>query len=434
MRKIVISSNHINRKFHNKDLRNYYVLFIEVSNFQIYSQFYDITISGKIIKAIYNDLVKIFGRKNVFLYTTYQIIVIQEFENKMIVDKTKRYDEQRRLAQNVINYIENRHYTFGGSDQYYKASLTIGVGSKGLIDKENTISAIIRLAYFAMIKAKEKRQALLVATDELRILKQDLDTFNREIESGFKMDEFQPFFMPNVNPKSMRIVGCESLVRWTKDKYRIIEAWKFYDIANEKNLIEKIDECIIMKTFAAYHEWINKRLVDSNFRVTINISKNTLIKFSFPEIIDALKKYYLNPNNIEFDIALEDRLSREEINAIARLKKYGFKVAYDILTSTNTSLPIVSAIDLETIKFSLASSDFNNENVERLYSAIIRVAKMLDYEVMAKGIENLRQLKFVQSLDVDLVQGYYFTKPLNQEGFEIFLNKYKNGFEFQQGL
>ncbi|HHU55253.1 MAG TPA: EAL domain-containing protein [Acholeplasmataceae bacterium] len=429
MRKIVISMEQINRKFQKKDLRNYYVLFIEVSNLQIYSQFYDITISEKIIKAIYNDLINIFGRNSVFLYSSDVIIVFQEFENKVIVDRVKRYDEQRRLAQNVYNYICNRHYSLGALDHYYQASLTIGVGSKGLIEKENTISSIIRLAHFAMIKAKEKNTHILVANDELRILKLDLDTFNKEIEQGFKLDEFQPFFMPNIDPQTMQIVGCESLVRWTKDKYRVIEASKFYQIAIEKNLIEKIDGRVIVKTFQAFHDWKQSGLINDDFRITINLSKNTLIKFPLKEILDSVSLYRINPSNIEFDITLDNGLTKEEINATTKLKKHGFKVACDVLGSTNISLPILSEIDVATIKFGYLSQGFSKdaESAKKLYTALIRVAKTLDYMVMTKGIENKNELEFVRKLGVDLVQGYYFTKPLNKDGFELFLNKYKEG-------
>jgi len=433
MKKIVISMDNINRKFHKKDLRNFYVLFIEVSNLQIYSQFYDITISEKIIKAIYDDLINIFGRNSVFLYNSYQIIVIREFENKVIIDKGRRYDEQRRLAQNIINYICNRHYSLGAQNQYYKASLTIGVGSKGLIDRDNTISQIIRLAHFAMIKAKESKIPVLVANDELRIIKQDLDTFNQEIEKGFTLDEFQPFFMPTIDPKTMKIIGCESLVRWTKDKYRIIEASKFYDIANEKNLIEKIDERIITKTFLAYNSWMKKGLINDNFRITLNLSKTSLIKFSIQDVLDLISKYNIKAENIEFDISLENNLSKEEIDATARLKSFGFKVACDVLGSTNISLPILSEIDVATIKFGFVSQGFakNFDSAVKLYSALIKVAKVLNYKVMTKGIENYQELTFAKEMDVDLVQGYYFTKPLDESNFEIFLNKYKDGYEFQ---
>lgn len=429
MKNIVISKDKINRKFRKKELGNYFVLFIEVSNLHIYSQYYDITISEKIIKQLYRDLINIFNRNNVFLYSSDDIVIIQEFENKVIVDKQVRYDEQRRLAQNIINYISNQRYSLDTSGQYYKASLTIGVSSRGLIHKEKDIASLIRLAHFSMIKAKEQGKSIIVANDEIRIIKQDVDDFNYEMESGFKLDEFSPFFMPVINPRSLRIVGCESLVRWTKDKYRVIEAAKFRDIAIEKNLLEKIDERVIEKTFLAYLDWERSGLTDDNFRITINLSKNSLVKFRFYDIMETLDKYNIKPQNIEFDISLDDGLTQEELNAVTRLKAKGFNVACDVLNSNRLSLPMLTNIDVSTIKFGMVSRSLENyqDRARNIYEALINVAKNLNYQIMAKGIENRETLEFVKEMNVELVQGYYFTKPLDENNFKVFLKKFKNG-------
>lgn len=429
MRNIVISKDKINRKFRKKKLGNYFVLFIEVSNLHIYSQYYDITISEKIINQIYRDLSSIFTRKNVYLYSSNDIVIIQEFENKVIVDKQTRYDEQRRLAQNIINYISNQRYSLGSSGQYYKASLTIGVSSRGLIHKEKDIASLIRLAHFSMIKAKEKGKTICVANDEIRIIKQDLDDFNAQMENGFELDEFSPFFMPVVCPHTMVIVGCESLVRWTKDKYRVIEAAKFRDIAIEKNLLEKIDERVIEKTFQAYTEWERAGLINDNFRITINLSKNYLLKFKYKDVLKNLEKYNIKPENIEFDINLDAELSTEEQNAVARLSKYGFHVACDVLESDRLTLPMFANLDVDTIKFGMVSRSLEDykDRAVNLYEALVNVAKKSNYKTMIKGVENKETLEFAKKLDIELVQGYYFTKPLDEKNFKIFLNKFKDG-------
>lgn len=428
--KIVLSKNKFN-KFRRSPLNNYFALFIEVTNLNTYSQFYDISISGKIFKKIYYDLLKLFDRKNVYLYGSDQIVIIQPFKHNDVNDVKLRLDEQRHLSQEIINHIAKQKYSLEDSMQYYTASLTIGCGSIGTIFQDTEIESIIKLAQFTMLKAKEKGINIMVADEETRILKRDLDSFNREIEKGFKLDEFSPFFLPIFDPKTMRIVGCESLIRWNKDKYRIIEASKFRDIAIEKNLFEKIDQRVIEKTFQSFLHWTHLNLVTNDFKVAINLSKKTLLDIDACELVTKLKEYNLEPQNIEFDVSFDNVISPQEIQAIKKIKSYGFRVAFDALGFQNISFHLLAKINFDTIKlghFGLLTDPIEDRQYI-LYRSLIKISQIMHYHVMAKGIENKRELDITKRLNIDYVQGYYFTKPLDISNFELFLNKYKDGIE-----
>jgi EAL domain-containing protein (putative c-di-GMP-specific phosphodiesterase class I) len=428
--KVVNFKKKINNIFHGKDLRDYYVLFIEVSNLNTYSLFYDITLSEKLSSLIYSDLQRMFSKKFVFLYKSDQIIVINEFANKVVLDRGVRADEQRHACQEIINFISHQKYSPKGYEQYYNVELTIGSGSMGLIHKEKDIDALIRLAHFSMIKAKEKSRKILVADEAIRTVKMDLDDFNMEIEKGFKLDEFSPFFIPIISPDTMEVIGCESLVRWRKDKYRVIEASKFKGIAIERNLFEKIDQRVIEKTFQAYLKWRNLRLINENFVLSINLSKQSLLDLNSIDLIKNLSEYRLNPNNVEFDIDIEQAISQIEIDAINSLKHQGFKIALDVINLQSISLDLLSSIAIDTIKFSRLHIYDDNSYSEReynLYRSIIRIAKVMNINIMAKGIETHQHLKMSKNLKVGYIQGFYFTKPLDEYNFGIFLNKYKDG-------
>ena len=428
--RVVNFKKKINSTFRDKDLRNYYVLFIEVSNLNTYSLFYDITLSDRISRNVYNDLQKMFAKKFVFLYKSDQIIVINEFTNKVVLDRTIRADEQRHTCQEIINYISNQKYSLKDTEQYYNVDLTIGSGSIGIINKEKDIDSLIKLAHFSMIKAKEKNRKILIADEAIRTVKMDLDDFNLEIENGFKLDEFSPFFIPILNPYSMEVIGCESLARWRKDKYRVIEASKFKGIAIERNLFDKIDLRVIEKTFQAYLKWRNLRLIDENFMLSINLSRQTLLDIDNIDLIKNLSIFRLSPGNVEFDLDIENDISKFEIEAINALKQKGFKIAIDVFNLQNISLDLLTLIDIDTIKFGrLGIYEDNNYSLREynLYRTLVRISKVMNSKVMAKGIENADNLKLSLKLKVDYVQGYYFTKPLDEYHFGIFLNKYKDG-------
>lgn len=402
---------------------NYYALFIDIGNLYKYSQFYDVTVSGNIIYNIYNDLQKKYGKKNVYLYSSNQIVIILPFAQENIDDMKYRHNAQYQTAEDIVSCIENKKYILNNF-QYYSAKLTIGTGSIGKIFKENKMEEIVKLAHFALLKAKEKDCKIFVADEQLRITKKDSDNFYKEMEKSFELDQFNPFFMPIINTDTMKISGCESLVRWRKDKYRIIETSKFYDIALEKNLFDKIDIRVMEKTFQAYLSWKKLNLIGEDFFIVLNLTLKTLTELDIDDLIDIIKKYDLKPENIEFDISLNDKLTVKEIEKFKLLKSKNFKIAYED-RNNNISLELISEIDVDKIKLNVPD-EFNEKN-NKLYKMLVMMSKYFKYIVMAKRIENRKDLETVKSMNIDFAQGYYFTKPLDADSFELFLFKYKNG-------
>lgn len=403
---------------------NYYSIFIEVSNLYKYSQFYDVTISGNIMFNIYNDLQKKYGKKNTFLFSSNQIVMILSFDEEIIGNMQLRHQQQSRIAEDVIKYIENKKYILNNS-QYYIAKLTIGTGSVGTIFKETEMDEVVKLSHFAQLKAKEKGEKIVIADEQLRITKKDSDSFYKEMEKGFELDQFTPFFMPIINPKTMKISGCESLVRWRKDKYRIIETSKFYDIALEKNLFEKIDIRVMEKTFQCYHCWNKLNFIGSDFFIAFNMTLKTLVNLDMDEFESNIKKYKLMPHNIEFDVSFNEGLTNKEIDKIKDLKEKGFKIAYDEKDS-KISLQLLNELVFNKIKINIPDKN-NSNNYLKIFKTLVKVSKLFKYDVMAKRIETKEDLEDVKNMNVDFAQGYYFSKPLDADNFETFLYKYKNG-------
>ena len=106
--KITISKKTLAKKYEKAILSDHYVLFIELSNLTTYSQYYDITLSDQILKDVYYRLRKKLGNK-VYIYGTNQIIIINMFVNKTVINKTLRYQEQLDFSSSVKSFIEKWH-------------------------------------------------------------------------------------------------------------------------------------------------------------------------------------------------------------------------------------------------------------------------------------------------------------------------------------
>ena len=427
--RLVIEKNRISSRTNKKNLKDSYVVFLEITNLATYSQFYDINLSDKIFDQIYHEVIKKIGRRNVFLYRTDQLVFILDFKNKMIINEILRYEEQFRSAKQIINHISKMTYKINNKEEEYDIKLVAGCASIGIRDEIHSIESLVKLAHFSMLRAKDKKQEIVVANDETHIIKQDLDSFNKEIEKGFELDEFSPFFLPIIDLKSSKIVGCESLVRWQKNKYRIIETSKFKDIADEKNLFEKIDKRVIEKTLSNYSKWMKSGVIDKDFGITINLSLKSLLIFKTYELINLVKSYNVKPENVEFDISENDISSQIAIQAILNLKKAKFKVSLDAFSSKTFSLSSIMEIELDTIKIdkSQMPNKIVGEREYHFYKTITKFSRVLNLKVMSKGIENSNQFKLAKQLNVDYVQGYYFTPPLDEINILVYLKKYKDG-------
>ena len=339
------------------------------------------------------------------------------------------YLKLKEKTKRILNYIKSLKFNPNDSLDYYQAKVIGGTGSNGMRDHFTTIDSIIKLAHFSMVKAKKENTSFLVATEETRIIKEDIDSLNQEIEKGIEFEEFNPHFLPIFDPKSMKIVGCESLLRWEKNEYRIIEAAKFKDIAIEKNLFEKIDIMIFEKSFQSYHEWLEKDLVEKDFILTVNISKQSLETVQIYELVSLADKYNIKREYIEFDISEKDIISEQTITAIKKIKEAGFRISIDAFYTTSSNLKSLINLGFDTLKLSRSSLPRidSTTNEYHLYESLIKFSHLMGYKVMSKGIENKTQLSLVKEINPDFVQGYYFTPPLNDMKIQGFLNKYRSG-------
>lgn len=266
----------------------------------------------------------------------------------------------------------------------------------------------------------------MVATEETRLIKEDVDSFYQELELGLQDDEIVPYFLPIVDPHNMKVIGCESLLRWEKNEYRIIEASKFRQVAIEKNMFEQLDLLIIRKSFESYHRWLNDDLIDDDFIMSINVGMNTLRTINAHELLHMATNHEIDPTRIELDISEHDMTHDHTLHVIRELRKFGFRVAIDAFNSNGTILEAISRVTIDTIKLDriILPTDKNDTNRMQFYKMVVKLSRFLGYQTMAKGVENRIQLDLAKELQVDYIQGYYITPPLNDMKIRGFLNKY----------
>ncbi|MCF7944268.1 MAG: EAL domain-containing protein [Spirochaetia bacterium] len=444
-----------------KHVLDSYCLFIESSTKGLYHDVLDHQALDEMYISAQKELEALFGRKHVWRLTRTQFVVIKKFpedgaENAFALLPGSLNEEERCIHQQWITESVSRSLSdviaVYKKETMQMTELTIGTAAAGLRYWPKTLDGLIELAYFTQKKAQEQQLPFLVADEQIRSRKLDIEECKAGFLSAEYDREFNPFFQPIIDPLTSRIVGFESLARWQLGGFRLLEANVFKDLAYEMSLMEEIDTIIMKKAFNAVRELHKEELIPADFRIVLNVTASTLMQVDADQLLLMAEEHMLKPEYIEFDIrdqALSDPQLRDKIQA---LRSQGFRVALDAFDQQAFDLKAFFYNRFDTLKldyshFQLLKNDAVNaaaddkvhdkaddkaddayaEYSRRLYDSLITMAKNFSIEILAKGIEHRQHLAEAEQAGADHLQGSYFTPAISLADFHTFIKKYQDG-------
>ena len=162
-----------------------------------------------------------------------------------------------------------------------------------------------------------------------------------------------------------------------------------------------------------------KRKYDRKITVSINVSKEHLMEEGFvEEYREIAKKYGINPEEIELEITESATVDDDfdMLGIMKRIKEAGFRISIDDFGTGYSSLSMLQNMPVDVLKI-----DKSFINQKDILETIMIIAKRLNLKTVAEGVETEEQVKEITNLNVDLIQGYYFSKPLEKTEFEKYL-------------
>lgn len=247
------------------------------------------------------------------------------------------------------------------------------------------------------------------------------------MQSALENKLFRVFYQPKYNIEGNRPDGCEALVRWYNpetDEY--MQPGLFLPIFEENRFIVKLDKyvyeqvCIYMSETVAQHKTL--------YPISVNVSRITAAEPDFLSYYTAIKNKYNIADNfimIEFteSSAFEDyeRL-RETVNI---LHKNGFKCSIDDFGSGFSSYNILKELPMDEIKLDrfFIMRGFSDERDLKVLSSVIQLGRGLNMKVTQEGVETKDQMDMLKKLGCNVIQGYYYSKPLVQGDYDDFLTR-----------
>lgn len=310
-----------------------------------------------------------------------------------------------------------------------KKELEIGIsfiaGIYMIQNNDNTVGDIITRINIAAAEAKDGDIRIVYFNQEMRDkLISSMETIEA-FPDAVKNNEFLVYYQPKVNAKERRLVGTEALVRWRKDLKdgisTVISPGVFIPIFEQNGFIRQLDFYVLETVCRDIRRWIDEGI--EPVCVSVNFSKKHFSSESIADDIKAIVDKYSVPHElVEIEVTETAYEGRKDIlkNVLKLLKKEGFSTSIDDFGSGYSSLNILSNLEFQVLKLDKEFLDpgVGNVKVQSIVESVIDMAKKLEMKVVAEGVELQEELDMLQSLSCDIIQGYYFDRPMPSDDFE----------------
>ena len=254
-----------------------------------------------------------------------------------------------------------------------------------------------------------------------------------DLDDAIINDEFKVFFQPkyNITYDKPRLCSAEALVRWNHKNIGLISPSEFIPLFEKEALIQKVDFYIWNKT-AKFIKYCKDNL-GIYVPISINVSRIDLLTPNFIEEINKIvEKNNISPNDLYLEItesAYTDN-SKLVLDIINGLRKYGYKIEMDDFGTGYSSLNMVANLPIDIIKLDMSfiKNMHKFEKDKKMVEVVLEIAKILNVKVVAEGVEEEAQYKLLKEMNCDIIQGYYFSKPLDEDNFLRLIREESNDF------
>ena len=249
-----------------------------------------------------------------------------------------------------------------------------------------------------------------------------IEEFPTAIEEGQFAVYYQPKF--DIRLETPLLAGAEALVRWVHPKFGMISPGVFVPLFEENGLIQKLDNYVWEKTAKQIQDW--KKNFGYAVPVSVNVSRVDMLDLDFTEsLLAILKKYNLTSADFRLEVTESAYTSEAEqiVRTVESLREHGFQIEMDDFGTGYSSLNMISTLPIDALKLDMQfiRNAFKEGGNTHLIEIIINIADFLAVPVIAEGVETEEQLDALRMLGCDLVQGYFFSKPVPALEFEAFI-------------
>ncbi len=321
-------------------------------------------------------------------------------------------------AERILNAMD-KPFRINNISTESKASIGIAI----FPEHGDTVEALMQHADIAMYQAKKSQSGFAIYhpaqnKHSMRRLKLMAD-----LRVAVESKEISIAYQPLVNDNQKMINRAEVLARWQHQELGNILAEEFIPMAEQMGLIRQLTLQILEQAVVDCKKWNQQGYA---FGISINLSTYCLQDFSLPDkIVSILETADFNPAKVEFEItetALMHDLSRAG-KILNELSSAGLQLAIDDFGTGFSSLNYLKKLPIDTLKIdkSFILDMHNSSSDQAIIKTIIELGHNLNCQVVAEGVENQKTIDSLNLLGIDILQGFFYCKPLNFSDFQQWL-------------
>lgn len=408
------------RLLKGKPDKNYMLFGIDIRGFRIVQQTEGVAAANDQIVALARRLGQIAMEQN-------GIAARGAIDHLYLMYPLKEGQNKEAALSEFHSFLYNGNYFPGRTGE--RIPTKTGIVFAGRDYEKDTVQSLIGKTSYAKHVIQDnllQNYSVYDQNMEARIIKDK--KIERYIPIAFTHEEFYVVYQPKIDLNNGKIIGAEALVRWKSPELGECMPDEFITLFERNGYITRLDFYVYKKVF----EFLDARVKAGlpTVPISVNMSRFHLGDDSFvKKFCDLFNNYNISPSLIEVEIversvgAGDNRL----IEVTKQLHENNFRVAIDDFGNGESSLNIISEIPADVLKldqkFMRVDQDgkLPNKDEFKIVAKIVEMAKSLGKETICEGVETEQQISFLRSVDVNYVQGFYYSRPLKEEDFVRYL-------------
>lgn len=349
-------------------------------------------------------------------------------EFTILFENIEQLNSINAIANKIVNVLSEPFIIEG---RVINTSTSIGVSSSFDV-KNASAETILKNSDTAMYAAKNKGgNTVSFFTRELQISTQIRNNLERNLATAIDKDQLEVYFQPQVDIENQRISGAEALVRWNHPEHGVVSPAGFIPALEETGLIIPATEYIIRKSLEIWEKWSEEGVVNSSMHLSINIPPRYISRpNAYKEITDICNQYKVDSNQIEFELTENTfmDITPKNIEVLNKLSSEGYRFAIDDFGTGYSSLGYLKAFPINCLKLDrlFIKDILMSPKDEAIAETMILLCQKIGVTLIAEGVDTKEKLSKLKDLGCKIIQGFFFSKPLQAENFKDYIESYKN--------
>lgn len=392
---------------------------MDIDRFKLVNDYYGYEHGNKTLRYIYSLWEELLGDN--------------EFVCRIAADRfavLMHYKSKEEIEERINEFSQRCRKYYNGTNADYILTPSIGIY---LVEKgETNLQRLQTRAVMAKSLVKGNHEDKYAFYDKsLKETLSEKKALEDELDLAIENKSLDIIFQPQFDTFTKKVCGAEALVRWRRANGAFVPPDQFVTLAEERGLIQALDSLMFEEVCKCQAEWQKLGLSPIDF--SINLSQQSLYKDQFVDrCVNKASLAGADIKHVQLEIT-ETTLFKSKkmfIKLLRQLRRNGFKILMDDFGTGYSSLMMLKSMPIDILKLDKTFiDDYDDPRGRAIIECVINMAKHLKIQIIAEGVETEEQYNYLRNFNCDMIQGYFFGKPMTFEQLQELVKSQENQAE-----